>query len=135
MSIALETTLSNIKPLDGAKVRRYLAGAAISPGHAVYISAAGTVSGADSDAVATNYVVGVALAPRNQATAYAAGDMVDVVTFGPVQCVTGATAGSIIYTSGTAGVVAESTGTKTSIVGVAESATVVFVNPQIVSLS
>lgn len=135
MAIALETVLSNIKPLGFAKVRRYLAGAAITPGAPVYISAANTVQEADASAVNTNYCVGVALPPRNQGTAYATGDMVDVVTYGPCQFVTGATAGSIVYVKDDVGEVDHTAGTKTTIVGVAESATVVFVNPQIVSLA
>jgi hypothetical protein len=135
MAIALDTVLGNIKPLDGAKVRRYLAGATITPGAPVYISAASTVSEADASAVNTNACIGVALAPRNQGTAYAAGDMVDVVTYGPCQFVTGATAGAIVYVKDDVGEVSETTGTKTTIVGIAETATVVFVNPQIVSLS
>jgi hypothetical protein len=58
------------------------------------------------------------------------------VVFGPIIMCTAATPGALIYTiDTTTGEVGETAGTKTCIVGVAESATVLFVNPQMVSLS
>lgn len=135
MAIALETTLANIKPIGQCLVRRYLAGDVITPGAPVYISAANTVAEADASAVATSGVVGIALAPRNQGTAYAAGDMVDVLTYGACQFVTGATAGKWIFLSDDVGTVSETTGTKSTVIGFAESATVVFVNPNVVSVA
>lgn len=135
MAIARETTTSNIKPLTGAIVRRYTASAAIDPAEWVYISGSGTIAPADGSAVATSGVIGVALPPPNNGTAFASGDRVDVVVFGPCQCVTGATAGAIVYVSDTTGEPTETTGTKTTICGIAETATIVFVNPQVVSLS
>ena len=135
MAFANETTVANIKPLEGAIVRRYSAGAAITPGDAVCMSSDGYIDPADSDALATNTVVGIALVPRNQGSAYAAGDVVDVVTFGPVLCATGGTPGAYAYTSATAGQMAESAGTKSLIVGFVESATVVFVRPTPITLS
>ena len=135
MAIANATVISTIKPLEGAVVRRYTAGAAITPGDVVCMSADGFIDPADSDALATNTVVGIALAPRNQGTAYAAGDIVDVVVFGPVVCVTGGAPGAYAYTSATAGVMAETAGTKSLIIGFVESATVIFVRPFPITLT
>ena len=68
-------------------------------------------------------------------TAAAAGARVDVVVFGPVQCLTGATVGATVYATDTAGEPGETAGTKTAIAGWNESATVLFVSPVKVSLS
>jgi hypothetical protein len=57
------------------------------------------------------------------------------VFFGPVVCLSGATKGALIYATDTAGEPGESTGTKGLIAGFAESATVLFVQKQIVSFS
>ena len=135
MAIAVDTTAANVKPLEGAKVRRYIAGSAISPGHPVCMSSDGYIDSADSDALVTNTVVGIALPPRNQAAAFAAGDAVDVVVWGPVQCVTGGTPGAYAYTGGTAGDINESAGSKSLIIGFVESATVVFVRPIPITLT
>ena len=67
----------------------------------------------------------------------ASGGRGDFVVFGPLQMCTAATPGALIYTKDTTddGEVAETAGTKDCIVGVAESATVVFVNPQMIDLT
>lgn len=135
MAAARDTTVANIKPLDGAIVRRFTAGAAIEPGELVCMQSDGYIDPAIGTSVAAAQTLGVALTPRNQGTAYAAGDVVDVVTFGPVKCMTGATVGALIYVTDTAGELGESAGTKATIAGIAESATVLFVRPQASALS
>lgn len=135
MAIARDTTAANIKPLEGAKVRRYIAGSAIAPGELVTMSSDSYIDPAIGTSVAAAQVWGVALAPRNQGTAYASGDAVDVVIDGPVQCLTGATPGAIVYISDTAGEPSESPGTKAAIAGYAESATILLVRPQASALS
>lgn len=135
MAIARDTTTANIKPLEGAIVRRFTAGSAIEPGEVVSMSSDGYIDPADGSAVATTRLLGVALAVKNQAAAYASGDRVDVVIFGPVQCVTGGTPGAVCYISDTEGEPAETAGTKSAVVGIVESATVVLVNPYIVAFS
>ncbi len=129
MAIARETVAKNVKPLEGANVRRFIAGSAIEVGEAVSMSSDGYIDPAIGTGLAGIKTMGIALPSRNGGGAYAAGDMVDVVTFGAVQCVTGATPGSTVFVSDTAGEVAESAGTKSGVVGIAISATVVFVNP------
>jgi len=132
MTIARDTTAEHIKPLEGAIVRRYIAHAAIDAGALVAKNADASES---AEAVATSVI----LAPLGVAinAAVSAGDYVDVVVFGPVVCLTGATPGLNVYASNTAGEPAESGGTHTkdTIFGYSESATVLFVKPQIISFS
>ena len=58
-----------------------------------------------------------------------------MVVHGPVSSITGGTPGLLVYGSDTAGEVSETAGTKDTIIGYNESATVLFVQPQIVDLS
>jgi len=125
MTIARDTTADNIKPLNGAIIRRFTAGAAVAAGEIVSMQSDGYVDPANTTSAAQK-VMGVAL----QAAA-AAGQVIDVVVFGPVVCVTGATPGATIHASDTAGEPAESAGTNGGITGIAESATVVFVRPEV----
>lgn len=127
MAIARDTTAANIKPLQGAIVRRFTAGATVAAGELVTMQSDGYVDPTNTSAVQN--IAGVAL------QGVAAGQRVDVVVFGPVQCLTGATVGATVYGSDTAGEPAETAGTKTSIAGWNESATVLFVSPVKVSLS
>lgn len=127
MAIARDTTAANIKPLQGAIVRRFTAGATVAAGELVTMQSDGYVDPTNTSAVQN--IAGVAL------QGVAAGQRVDVVVFGPVQCLTGATVGATVYGSDTAGEPAETAGTKTSIAGWNESATVLFVCPVKVSLS
>ncbi len=62
-------------------------------------------------------------------------DVVDLVHWGPVVCMTGATIGARIYASDTAGEYAETAGTKDVLLGYAETATVLFFKSQIVDFS
>lgn len=129
MAIARETDDKLVKPLGGAIIRRRAVGATVEAGEAVYLDSAGAVRPTNAGAVATNYPYGIAVQDG------AAGDTIDIVVHGPVLCLTGATLGAIVYTTDTAGEPGETAGTKTSILGVNESATVLFVRPQIISLS
>lgn len=123
MATARDTTAANIKPLEGAIIRRFTAGAAIAAGELVSMSSDGYINPSDSTA-AKNPVLGVAI----QAAA-AAGLRIDVVTFGPVVCLTGATPGGLQYNSTTAGEPLETTAGNQTVAGIAESATVLFVRP------
>jgi len=130
MSIARDTTAANIKPLQGSIVRRYTAGAAIAAGELVSMMADGNVDPTDTSAFTGAQIVGVAIA-----AAASAGDAVDVVVYGPVNCLTGATVAAIVYGSDTAGEPSESAGTSDVIAGFNESATVLFVRPRLIDLS
>lgn len=129
MAIARDTTAANIKPLEGAVIRRFTAGATIAAGEIVSMMADGYVDPADSTAFTGCMVVGIAL------DAAASGDRVDVVTHGPVKCITGGTPAAFVYASDTAGEPSESVGTKDVAIGFNESATVLFVRPQFIDLS
>lgn len=123
MATARDTTAANIKPLEGAVIRRFTAGAAIAAGELVSMSSDGYIDPSDSTA-AKNPVLGVAIG-----AASAAGQRVDVVTFGPVICLTGATPGGLQYNSTTPGEPLETTAGNQTVAGIAESATILFVRP------
>lgn len=129
MAIARETGAKLIKPLEGAIVRRFTAGAALEAGEVAAMMSDGYVDPAIGTSLAGAAAVGIVLPGLYGKVAFASGDSVDVVIFGPVQCVTGATPGANVFVSDTAGEPAESAGTKSSVVGRAISATVVLVNP------
>jgi len=133
---AIAWTAADIRPLAGATVRRFDAGGTIPIGAPVYIAADGDVEVADGSAVATTLgCLGLAVATPDGGTSVSAAERVDVVTHGPVAGFTSLAPGSLVFVSDTGGGLDDATGTKGLVVGVAESASVVFVRPQIVSYS
>ena len=122
MAIARDTTAEHIKPLEGAIIRRYTAGTTVAAGELVSMQADGYVDPSDSTA-AKMPVLGVAI------QAATAGDRIDVVVFGPVVCLTGATIGEVVYNFTTAGEPDEGAAGNQTAAGIAESATVLFVRP------
>lgn len=134
MAASRDTDAADIKPLEGAVIQRFTAGAAIEAGEIVSMSSDGYVD----PAIATSVVlsaVGIALPKDGGDPAAAEGDTLDVVTHGPVVCMAGATIGALIYVSDTAGEPSETAGTKDTVIGFAQSATVLFVRPQIIDFS
>ena len=129
MAFGRLTTAEQIKPLDGAVIRRYTAGATIAAGEIVALMADGYVDPADTSAFTGACVVGIAL------KAAVAGDRVDVVVYGPVVCLTDGTPANLVYASDTAGEPSETVGTKDVLVGFTESASVLFVRPQFIDFS
>lgn len=123
MAIARDTTAANIKPLSGAVVRRYVAGATVAAGEILHLETDGYVDPADNTSAADE-AIGVAV------QAASSGDTIDVVVFGPVKCLTGATIGGTVFTSATAGEPTQTDDTNMTAVGYAESATVLFVLPE-----
>ena len=65
---------ANIRPLTGAVLRRYVAGAALTVGYAVYIAADGDVEHADANADGLEQVIGIVVASCDGETTIAAGD-------------------------------------------------------------
>ena len=124
MAIGRDTTAANIKPLEGALIDRFTAGAAIAAGELVSMSSDGYIDPADSTS-AKSLVLGVAV----QAAA-AAGERIDVVTHGRVKCLTGATPGAVVYNSTTAGEPLETVAGNQTAAGIAVSATILFVRPE-----
>ena len=122
MAIARDTTAANIKPLEGAIIRRYTAGAAIAAGEIVSMQSDGFVDPSDSTGAAQT-IVGIAQ------KAAVVGDRLDVVVYGPVVCLTGATPGGAVYDSTTAGEPLHTTAGNQKQVGWAESDIILFVRP------
>lgn len=127
MAASRDTTAANIKPLLGAIVRRITLGATTSAGEIVELQS----DGKWDPAVATAVIKSGRIALQ----AGVDGDVVDAVCFGPVLCLSGATIGAVIYVSDTAGEPAETAGTKSAVIGYAETATILFVNFQTVAFS
>jgi len=133
---AIAWTAADIRPLAGATVRRFDAGGTITIGAPVYIAGDGDVEIADGSAVGTLLgFAGLAVATPDGGTSVAAGERVDVVVHGPVAGFTSLTPGGLVFVSDTGGGLDTAVGTKDLLVGVAESAAVVFVRPQIVDFS
>lgn len=135
---AIEVTASLVRPLHGAVVRRFIAGAAVSVGQAVFIASDGLVEPADASAQdsaqARGIVVGVGVAGQTSASS---GQAVDVVTHGPVVLgVTSLDEGDVVYVSATAGAIDQTApaaqGDYPYIIGWAESSGVVYVQPQMI---
>lgn len=126
MAATRETDATLIKPLGGAFVRRGTLGATTAAGEAVSLQ----TDGKWDPAIGTSVVKTVGIAVQ----AGVDGDVIDIVRHGPVLCMSGATIGAWIYVNDTAGEFDETGGTKDTIIGYAETATVLFVQPQIVDL-
>jgi len=130
MAASRDTTAKNVQPLRGAIVRRGTVGGTVSAGEIVELQSDGYWDAAAASAVVT-LAVGIAL----NAGSTAGVDKIDIVTHGPVKCLLGATEGAMIYASDTAGEPSETAGTKDTVVGFAESETVLYVNPQVIDFS
>ena len=131
MAVARDTTIANVKPLEGAIVRRFTVGSTLVPGEVAAMSSDGYIDPADVTSASVQ-IVGIVL-PRGgiggPISSFAAGDRCDVVVFGPVVCTTGGTPGKTVHATNTAGEPGESAGSNAGIVGFSESAAVVFVRP------
>lgn len=127
MAIERDTVAEHIKPLEGVSLRRGTLGATVAAGEIVALQS----DGYWDPAIATSAVLTIAVAIQGGVS----GDRVDLVTHGAVNHVTGATPGALVYISDTAGEPSGTAGTKSTIVGYSESATVTFVQPQIVNLT
>ena len=129
----ITVTSADVRALqaNGAVVRRYLAGAAITVGYAVHIASDGDVEHSDANTTqAAARAIGIAVESRDGETSIAAGDPVSVCVFGPVGGFSGMTPGTNQYVSDTVGRIADAAATYDRIIGYAESATVLFVNPE-----
>ncbi len=131
MAIGIQTDSTKIKPQGSgpykAFIRKITLGGTVTAGSPVTLQSDGKWD--DSDASAAQLTVGIAV----QGGADTEG--VDIVTYGPINNITGGTPGALVYTSDTAGELSETAGTKSTIIGYVETATILFVCPQIVDLS
>lgn len=129
---------AQVRPLNGAIVRRFLAGAAVVVGEAVYVHTDGMVRPADADAQASAQARGVVVAVGTSgAISAGVGQAVDVVTHGPVALGTfGLTEGAAVFVSTEAGALTHDAPSNESgdypfIIGWAESDGVLYVQPQV----
>ncbi len=127
MAIARDAVAKNIKPLEGAQIQRVTLGATVAAGEIITEQSDGKWDPTNTTAV--QFTAVVALQGGGD------GDAVDAVALGRVKCLTGATPGALVYASDTAGEPSHSAGTKSLVVGYAETAEILFVRPQIVSFS
>lgn len=108
--MALTLTQSKIRPLHGANVRSYTAGATVEVGRAVYIDSSDTVRHARANAAGTTRARGIVVAGEGTPakTSYAAGEEVSVVIHGPVAGFTDMdNAEQVFVSSATAGVLTQ----------------------------
>lgn len=134
---AISVTAKNVRPLNGAIVRRWTAGASGTVGQVVYLNGSTGATAAIATSVAAAQAKGLVVGVNGQPgqTSFAAGDALDVVTYGPVAAGSGMTPGALLYTSAvTAGAVDETAPVAPThvpyAVGYVEAATVMFVAPQ-----
>ena len=118
-------TKANVRPLDGAIIRRGEAGGTIQAGELVYLNGTSGYDACDGNAASTAAARGVMVSPEDAVD----GDQIDVCVFGPVEGYTGMTPGALHYVSDATGEVSTTAGSNSKIVGWAASATVLFVNP------
>lgn len=136
--MAISMTAADIRPLPGAMVRRKDAGGTIYAGEAVYVASDGDVERADADGSLSAQVYGLAVADNDGGTVFSSGDALDVCTLGPVTGYSGLTKGKHVFASGAAGGMQQTdvgAGTYEFIVGRAESADTIFVNPYAADLA
>jgi len=134
---AIEVAAVQIRPLNGALVRRFLAGAALNVGDAVYVDSSGEVQPADADALDSAQARGIVVAVGTAgATSAGGGAAVDVVTHGAVALGTDElTPGAAVYVSVTAGkldhTAPAASGDYPFVIGWAENDGVLYVQPQV----
>ncbi|MHC4647006.1 MAG: hypothetical protein ACYTBJ_16035 [Planctomycetota bacterium] len=129
---SISVTSADVRPLEGAIVRNYQAGAALTVGYSVYLDSSGYVQHSDSDASeAASRGRGIVVASKDGETSVTSGDRCSVCVFGPVGGFASMTPGESVYVSNTAGRIDQTQPTSAyrQALGYADSATVVFVNP------
>lgn len=127
---------ADVRPLEGCVIRRLTAGEALTFGVPVYLSAANTVIKADASTVAGACAIGVVVSGALGNSSVASGEECDVVVFGPVAGYsTNMAFGAKFYIDDDAGVIADAAGTKSTILGVGLSGSVLLVNPIYVGLA
>lgn len=127
MALGRDTTAENIKPLQGAIDRRATLGTTVSAGEAITLQSDGKWD--PTDASTAQLTVAIALQGGVD------GNVVDTVRYGPVKNITGGTIGSLIYASDTPGEFSHTAGTKDLVIGYAETAVILFVQPQIIDFT
>ena len=126
MAAITKVSAANVKPLEGAIVRRGQLGATVTAPSPVTLQSDGFWDGTDTSAA--QLTVGVALQSG------VLGDWIDIVMFGPMVALSGATIGSLVYAADAAGGFDTAVGTKDVIIGYADTAEILFVKSEIIDL-
>lgn len=133
----ISLTASSVKlpnDLEVIKIRGVV-GATITPGQAVYLDGTNGWKPADGDALASSQGRGIALSDGYGSVSFAVGQTIDIVCIGRVTGFSGMTPGGAVYGSLTAGALDQTappnSGDFIFALGWAESATTLFVYPQI----
>ncbi|MCU0464181.1 MAG: hypothetical protein MUF38_06390 [Anaerolineae bacterium] len=137
---AVDVTASNVRPLNGAIIRRYAAASTnVAVGKVVYVKNDGTIELADKDAVGTSQARGivVAIGVYGLTTVTAVGQPCDVVTHGPVELgnATDMTEGAPLYVADDGNIdetPSATTGDFNYIIGFAEKTSVLYVQGQMI---
>lgn len=124
MAAITQVAAALAKPLEGAIVRRVTLGDTVTAPAPITLQTDGFWDPCDTSAAQ----VTVAVALQSGVV----GDEIDAVFYGPVVALSGATIGSLVYGSDTAGAYDTAVGTKDLKIGFAETATILFVDPQII---
>jgi hypothetical protein len=131
MAFGRKSVLTEVRPLGSgdhkAFIRKGTLGATTEAGEVVALQS----DGKWDPAVATGVVLFAGVAMQGGADT----EVVDICTYGPVEVFIDATPGAAYYIADTAGEYSATAGTKSYIIGYAETATILFVNPQPVALS
>lgn len=115
---------------NGARVRRHRAGGTITIGNLVYIASDGDVEEADANVAGKGAAIGIAVQSYDGETTINSGDPVTVCVYGPVSGYSSLTPGTMLWVSDNVGRIGDAAGALDRIVGYAETANIVFVNPE-----
>jgi len=127
MAAITKAAAADVKPLEGAIVRRVQLGATTTAPSPITLQSDGKWDPTDTDAAQLTVAVAVQSGVDT--------DWVDAVFFGPVLALSGATIGSLVYGADDAGTFDTAVGTKDLKIGFAETAAILFVQPQIIDFS
>lgn len=127
MAAITQAAAANVKPLEGAIIRRVTLGATVTAPGPITLQSDGKWDPTDTSAAQLTVAV-----PLQSGVD---GSVVDAVFYGPVLALSGATPGTLAYGSDTAGAYDTAVGTKDLVIGHVETATVLFVNPQIIDFA
>jgi len=133
----ISVTASAVKlPNENEVIKiRGLVGATITPGQPVYLDGTNGWKPADGDVAASGLARGIALSDGFGSVSFPVGSTIDIVCYGRISGFASMTPGSNVYVSLTTGGLDQTappdSGDFISAIGWAESASVIFVQPQI----
>lgn len=134
MAAITKASAANVKPLEGAIVRKVQLGGTVTAPSPITLQSDGKWDATDTSAAQLTAAIAIQSGVD--------GDTVDAVFYGPVVAFSDATAGALVYGSDTAGAFDTAVGTKDLVIGHVQdplnnigTGTILFVNPQIIDFS